>query len=130
MLSSRNAKADYTHLQTLISKQNPSPAQYDNFNSYFDKSKQRSFTIGKKFETAKSPQRPGPANYNTRQNVAFSRGGQGSSTGQKWTFGSENRTINKELLRRANKIPACTDYSPQSNFKKKNIKIMPFFCKS
>ena len=36
MLSSRNAKADYTHLQTLISKQNPSPAQYDNFKSFFD----------------------------------------------------------------------------------------------
>ena len=41
---------------------------------------------------------PGPANYNTRSVSFATRGGTGSTTGQQWSFGTETRSINKEVI--------------------------------
>ena len=70
----------------------------------------RSYTMGKKIEAAKSMMKPGPEAYNTRGNQFFTRGGPGSTTGQRWKFGTEQRNINQEVMKRAAKLPACTDY--------------------
>jgi len=33
--------------------------------------------------------------------------------GQQWSFGTEARTINKDVIRLASNVPAPTDYNPQ-----------------
>ena len=59
----------------------PSPAHYDNFKAFFDRGKQRSFTIGRKFKKSDVNSGPGPAGYNTRGKTFSTNGGTGSSTG-------------------------------------------------
>ena len=49
----RTVEADYERLQTMVSKQTPSPGYYNNFKTGFDRSKMRSYTMGKKIEAAK-----------------------------------------------------------------------------
>ena len=110
-------------IETLFNLKTPSPGQYDNFKTFFDQGKLRKFTIGKKFAPAKKPKMPGPANYDTRQVLFATRGGSGNHSGQKWSFGTESRGINQEIINRASKIPACTDYSPSCNNGGKNKKI-------
>ena len=66
-------------------------------------------------------QKPGPANYDTRSNKIVTLGGTGSTVNQKWSFGTEKRGINSDIIKRAEKVPACTDYSPSR--KQSKIKI-------
>jgi len=66
----------------------PSPGQYDNFKLFYDRSKQRCFTIGKKFQEPKGDARPGPANYDTRERRFATLGGAGTRSGHKYSFGT------------------------------------------
>ena len=67
---------------------------------------------------------PGPASYDTRQVSFTTGGGGGSHTGQKWSFGTEAREIDRDVISRASGIPACTDYDPVTKGgDKKKIKI-------
>lgn len=116
-------KHDYEELQNLIAKETPGPGQYNNFCVFQDKSKSRASTMGKRFSSAKAKPAPGPGSYTTRGNKFSTHGGAGSTTGQRWTFGSEPREINKDVTRRASKIPGCTDYSPKNHQKKGRIPI-------
>ena len=36
-------------IETMFTVKTPSPGQYDNFKTFFDRGKRRNFTIGKKF---------------------------------------------------------------------------------
>ena len=72
--------------------------------------------MGKKFDIGPSKAdkvRPGPAAYDTRHKVFATQGGVGSSGGQHWSFGSEARTINREVIKLAQKTPAPSHYNPQ-----------------
>ena len=110
-------------IDSLVNVHSPSPGQYDNFKTFYDRGKRRNFTIGKKFAAPKQPLMPGPANYDTRQVLFVTRGGSGNHGGQKWSFGTESRGINKHVITQASQIPACTDYSPACNNGGKNKKI-------
>ena len=116
LLMSRTAKDDYQKLQTMVVKQTPSPGHYDNFQIFQDRSKMRSYSLGKKLNAVRSLNTPGPGNYETTRANSFStRGGA--------KFGTEQRKINHDVIKHAKKIPACTDYSPSIKLNKGKIKI-------
>jgi len=100
-------------ISAMVGKNTPAPGNYDNFKTFFDRSKNRCFTIGKKLNLrSKAGELPGPANYDTRGNHFATQGGAGSSTGKYWTFGTEPRSINSDVVKRAESVPAPTAYSP------------------
>jgi len=59
-------------------------------------------------------EQPGPAEYETRGKVFATEGGVGHTKSPKhWSFGTEARTINKQVIRLARENPAPTDYAPK-----------------
>lgn len=98
LLMSRTVKDDFQKLQTLVVKTTPSPGHYDNFKIFQDRSKMRSYSLGKKLQSIRSMKSPGPGNYEIRDNSFSTTGGAGSSTGQRWTFGTEKRKINYDVI--------------------------------
>ena len=86
---------------------------YDNFKSIFDRSKLRSYTIGCKPKEPKKMKAPGPANYDTRNKAnLLTQGGTGTKANLKYSFGSQKRDINVEVIRQAAALPSSATYNP------------------
>ena len=98
----------------------PGPGLYDNFKINEDRGKKRACTIGKRWTSNnRSDSSPGPGKYNISQAAKRTdNGGHGQSTNKRWKFGTENRKINQEAIKKGMAVPSCAQYSPEKPSKK------------